>query len=93
MLLHLSGRTYSQDDYNRPNKWGFDDVTGDVLIQREDDKPAAIKKRLDLYDTMKDPLLGYYDSIPPVEVGHFKGSETTVIYPFIKEFIIQKFKL
>jgi len=35
-------------------------VTGDLLIQRSDDNPAALKKRLDAYHRQTQPLIQYY---------------------------------
>jgi adenylate kinase family enzyme len=47
--IHLaSGRIYSYS-YNAPKVHGKDDITGEDLIQREDDKPEAIRKRLASY--------------------------------------------
>lgn len=43
-----SGRVYSYS-YNPPKVEGKDDVTGEDLVQRDDDKPEAIRKRLELY--------------------------------------------
>ncbi|CAJ1403815.1 unnamed protein product [Effrenium voratum] len=54
-----SGRTYAYD-YNPPKEEGKDDETGESLIQRDDDKPAAVKARLQEYDNQTLPLLDYY---------------------------------
>ena len=54
-----SGRSYHVI-YNPPEKEGFDDVTGEALIQREDDAPEVIKKRLDVYFNETEPLLDFY---------------------------------
>ena len=45
---------------NPPNKEGFDDETGEPLIQRDDDKPEAIRHRLEVYRQETAPLIGYY---------------------------------
>ncbi|MDB9997699.1 nucleoside monophosphate kinase, partial [Gammaproteobacteria bacterium] len=42
-----SGRSYHVD-FNPPKNIGFDDITGDALVQREDDKPETVTKRLDV---------------------------------------------
>jgi len=55
-----SGRVYAYD-YNPPKKEGFDDETGDPLIQRDDDKPEAVRKRLSAYDEQTAPLVDHYD--------------------------------
>jgi len=54
-----SGRTY-HIKFNPPKVEGKDDVTGDALIQREDDKEETVKKRLDVYVTQTKPLIDYY---------------------------------
>ena len=43
-----SGRSY-HIDFNPPKNNGFDDITGEELVQREDDKPETVSKRLDVY--------------------------------------------
>ena len=45
---------------NPPKREGFDDETGEPLIQRDDDKPEAIRHRLDVYRDETAPLIGYY---------------------------------
>ena len=58
--VHLaSGRSY-HIAHNPPKKDGFDDVTGEELIQREDDNPEVIKKRLSVYYNETEPLLEFY---------------------------------
>lgn len=54
-----SGRTYHVK-YNPPKNAGLDDVTGEPLIQREDDKEATVTKRLDVYSAQTRPLVAYY---------------------------------
>ena len=54
-----SGRSYHVI-HNPPQKKGFDDITGETLIQREDDAPEVIKKRLDVYFNETEPLLDFY---------------------------------
>ena len=58
--VHLpSGRTYHVK-FNPPKVAGKDDVTGEVLIQRDDDKEATVKTRLDVYHQQTEPLVNYY---------------------------------
>ena len=58
--VHLaSGRSY-HIVHNPPKKEGFDDITGEALIQREDDSPEVIKKRLSVYYNETEPLLEFY---------------------------------
>ncbi|MBV8502688.1 MAG: adenylate kinase [Paucibacter sp.] len=54
-----SGRTYHVK-FNPPKAPGKDDVTGEELIQREDDKEETVRKRLDVYEAQTRPLVGYY---------------------------------
>jgi adenylate kinase len=57
---HLaSGRTY-HIIYNPPKVEGKDDVTGEPLVQRDDDKEETVKKRLDVYHAQTEPLVDYY---------------------------------
>ncbi len=60
--VHIaSGRTYHLR-YNPPKVAGKDDLTGEDLIQRDDDKEATVRKRLDVYDAQTKPLIEYYSS-------------------------------
>ena len=57
---HLaSGRTYHVI-YNPPKQEGIDDVTGEALVQREDDKEETVRKRLEVYHEQTEPLIEYY---------------------------------
>ncbi|MFZ4622670.1 MAG: adenylate kinase [Rhodoferax sp.] len=54
-----SGRTYHVK-FNPPKVAGVDDVTGEPLVQRDDDKEETVKKRLDVYSAQTRPLVDYY---------------------------------
>jgi len=54
-----SGRTYHVK-FNPPKLAGIDDVTGEPLVQRDDDKEETVKKRLDVYSAQTRPLVDYY---------------------------------
>jgi adenylate kinase len=54
-----SGRTYHVK-FNPPKAEGKDDVTGEPLIQRDDDKAETVQKRLDVYSAQTRPLVDYY---------------------------------
>ena len=54
-----SGRTY-HIKFNPPKIAGIDDVTGEPLIQRDDDKPQTVQHRLDVYAAQTRPLIQYY---------------------------------
>ena len=58
--VHLaSGRTY-HIKYNPPRVPGKDDVTGEDLVQRDDDHEDTVKKRLAVYHQQTEPLIDYY---------------------------------
>lgn len=54
-----SGRTYHVR-FNPPKVEGIDDVTGEPLIQRDDDKEATVMKRLQVYRSQTLPLVDYF---------------------------------
>ncbi len=60
--VHLaSGRTYHVV-FNPPKVTGKDDVTGEDLVQREDDQEETVKKRLAVYHDQTKPLVEYYSA-------------------------------
>jgi adenylate kinase len=59
-LFHIaSGRSYHLK-FNPPKRAGHDDVTGEPLIQRDDDKEETVRKRLAVYQSQTRPLVDYY---------------------------------
>ncbi len=56
-----SGRTYHVK-YNPPKAPDVDDITGEPLIQRDDDKEDTVKKRLEVYSAQTRPLVAYYQN-------------------------------
>ena len=54
-----SGRTYHVK-FNPPRVPGKDDVTGEDLVQREDDREETVRKRLAVYHQQTEPLIAYY---------------------------------
>ena len=54
-----SGRTY-HIEFNPPENAGKDDVTGEDLIQRDDDREEVVKNRLEVYHEQTEPLIDYY---------------------------------
>ncbi len=67
IVKRLSGRRMCKSTgriyhivYNPPKKAGFDDETGEALIQREDDMEEAILNRLHVYERQTEPLIQYY---------------------------------
>lgn len=88
--VHLpSGRVYNED-WNPPKENGKDDVTGEPLTKRDDDKPETVATRLTAYQRQTQPVLDFYRGIDASIVKNFKGSETNVIWPMIKEFLDEK---
>ncbi|MBL6820147.1 MAG: adenylate kinase [SAR86 cluster bacterium] len=60
--IHLpSGRSY-HITFNPPKVDGKDDLTGEDLIQRSDDEPEVIKKRLEVYFNETEPMLDFYNN-------------------------------
>lgn len=58
--VHLpSGRTY-HIIFNPPKVEGKDDITGEDLIQRDDDKEETVKKRLEVYHAQTEPVIKFY---------------------------------
>lgn len=55
-----SGRVY-HIKFNPPKADNIDDVTGEPLVQRDDDKPETVMKRLAVYHNQTEVLLGYYN--------------------------------
>uniref|UniRef100_A0A3Q1HNP4 GTP:AMP phosphotransferase AK3, mitochondrial n=1 Tax=Acanthochromis polyacanthus TaxID=80966 RepID=A0A3Q1HNP4_9TELE len=85
---HLpSGRVYNTD-FNPPKVAGLDDETGEPLIQRDDDKPETVIRRLKSYETQTEPVLEYYRSKGVLE--SFTGTETNKIWPHVEAFLHRK---
>lgn len=56
-----SGRTYHVK-FNPPKSEGKDDLTGEPLIQRDDDQESTVRKRLEIYHSQTKPLVEFYKS-------------------------------
>jgi adenylate kinase len=54
-----SGRSYHVK-FNPPRREGFDDATGEPLVQRDDDREETVRKRLEVYRQQTRPLVDYY---------------------------------
>lgn len=83
-ICEANGHLYHVE-FNPPEKDGVCDEDGSPLIQREDDRPETVKRRLEVYHEQTRPLVGYYEeqgllrrfdgSRPPGEVhGHIKAT-------------------
>ncbi|XP_023232975.1 GTP:AMP phosphotransferase AK3, mitochondrial-like isoform X2 [Centruroides sculpturatus] len=87
--IHLSsGRVY-HTEFNPPKVAGIDDVTGEPLIQRDDDKPETIKARLDTYRKETQLVLDYYSEKHLLHI--FYGKESKEIWPRVKNMLEQLF--
>jgi len=65
--VHLdSGRVY-HIAYNPPKNEGFDDVSGEELIQREDDQEETVRNRLKVYHQQTKPLVEYYTQLSSLD--------------------------
>jgi adenylate kinase len=60
-IHQASGRVYNLS-YNPPKRPGVDDVTGQPLVQRSDDKEEIVKNRLAIYHRLTEPLIDYYET-------------------------------
>ncbi|KAL8203197.1 UNVERIFIED_CONTAM: GTP:AMP phosphotransferase ak3, mitochondrial [Gekko kuhli] len=82
-----SGRVYNLE-FNPPKVPGTDDITGEPLVQRDDDKPETIMKRLKSYEAETRPVLEYYQRKGVLE--SFSGTETNKIWPRVHRFLQTK---
>jgi adenylate kinase len=57
-----SGRVYHVQ-HNPPKREGFDDETGEPLVQRDDDREDTVRKRLEIYHSQTSPLVDFYRSM------------------------------
>lgn len=88
--VHLpSGRVYNIG-FNTPKIEGKDDVTGEDLIQRPDDKPEAVKKRLEIYEFITQPVIDFYKEKEILTM--FEGHTSDEIWPKVISFLDPLFK-
>lgn len=75
--VHMaSGRTYHLK-FNPPKEAGKDDVTGEPLVQRDDDQEDTVRQRLDVYHSQTKPLIEYYRN------WHEQDAETAPTYIYV----------
>ncbi|MEA3195944.1 MAG: adenylate kinase [Betaproteobacteria bacterium] len=67
-----SGRTYHVK-FNPPKAEGKDDATGEPLVQRDDDKEATVRNRLEVYRKQTRPLVDYYGKLAGVKYRKISG--------------------
>lgn len=75
-----SGRVYNIG-FNDPKEPGKDDITGEKLVQREDDSEATWRKRLAKFDETSIPLLEFYREKDPSLVVEVRGDSSDEISP------------
>lgn len=85
-----SGRVYNLT-FNPPKVPGKDDVTGEPLVQRLDDNPEVVKKRIRSYVEQTLPLLDYYRE--KGILAEFAGRSSDELYPRIFSFVKSKFSV
>lgn len=84
-----SGRVYNLD-FNRPLIDGKDDITGEDLEQRDDDKPETVLKRLALYEECIQPMADFYRELKVLK--EFDGRTTDEIWPKIEDYLEKSMK-
>ncbi|NXI25909.1 KAD4 kinase, partial [Sterrhoptilus dennistouni] len=75
-----SGRVYNMD-FNPPHVQGVDDLTGEPLVQRQEDRPEAVAARLRKYKDAAKPVIELYKSRGILY--SFSGTETNKIWPYV----------
>ncbi|KYO36913.1 adenylate kinase 4, mitochondrial [Alligator mississippiensis] len=82
-----SGRVYNME-FNPPLVHGIDDITGEPLIQQEDDKPDAVAARLRKYKDAAKPVIDLYKTRGVLH--SFSGTETNKIWPYVYTLLSNK---
>ncbi len=67
-----SGRTY-HIHYNPPKETGKDDLTGEPLVQRDDDQEETVRKRLSVYHSQTAPLIDFYQTMAGQHYSRIDG--------------------
>lgn len=78
-----SGRTY-HTKFAPPKVPGVDDVTGEPLIQRNDDTAAVLKSRLDVFHRQTEPVIDYYNKKNVVANLHAEKPPEVVTVEVVK---------
>jgi len=86
--IHLSsGRVYNIG-FNSPKVPFRDDETGEELVQRDDDKPETVKKRLQVYENFTKPLVDYYRK--QGKLIQFHGRTSDEIWPNVVKYLQER---
>ena len=85
--IHVkSGRSYHVK-FNPPKREGLDDLTGEPLIHRDDDKREVLQSRLNVYNTKTAPIANYYKDAGILDVVEAKGSIDTIYNNIVNKLI------
>lgn len=83
--VHLpSGRVYNIG-FNSPKVEGKDDVTGEDLVQRPDDRPEAVRQRLEIYESISRPVIEFYRKKDILK--EFEGKTSDEIWPNVVSYL------
>ncbi|CAB3231392.1 unnamed protein product [Arctia plantaginis] len=83
--VHLpSGRVYNIG-FNTPKVKGKDDITDEALVQRPDDKPEAVQKRLEIYESVTRPVIEFYTAKGILK--EFHGRTSDEIWPKVTAYL------
>ncbi|XP_077863527.1 GTP:AMP phosphotransferase AK3, mitochondrial-like [Saccoglossus kowalevskii] len=74
--------------WNPPKVMGIDDVTGEQLVQRQDDKPDTVRQRLNSYEQQITPVLEFYRDKGILKTFDGTGSDT--VWPLVCEYLLTK---
>ena len=84
-----SGRTYHVD-YNPPRVAGFDDATGEALVQRDDDKPGVVARRLETYHEQTAPLVEHYRRASENGGAHYVAVDGAGVVEQVRRQIVER---
>ncbi|XP_063372934.1 GTP:AMP phosphotransferase AK3, mitochondrial [Cydia amplana] len=83
--VHLSsGRVYNIG-FNTPKHPGKDDITNEDLVQRPDDRPEAVRQRLEIYDGITRPVIDFYKEKGILK--EFEGRTSDEIWPKVVAYL------
>ena len=85
-----SGRVYNVG-FNDPKQPGRDNLTGEKLVQREDDSEETWRKRLFKFEETSSGLLNFYRQSRPAMVVHVEGNSSDEITPKIFKEVEERF--
>ena len=88
--VHLgSGRVY-HNVFNPPKEKGQDDVTGEKLVQREDDNEDTVRSRLKIYHEQTEPLINFYAELsqPQFKINMIKINGVSEVEQIKKDILV-----